>query len=263
MKKYELGFIGLGKMGSAILNGVIKNKIYEEKDICYFDISPNNQYSIALLKDEISVFSLSKKVILAIKPQVFDEVLSKIKNKNLDCTVISIAAGVKIEKIRYYLGDLEYIRVMPNTPFMISKGSCAIAKSDNVCNNTFESVKKIFESISYVAEVKEADLDAVVAASGSLPAYLYLFAKTFIEEASKKGLNEKVAKELVCNSIIGSSYMILESDKEIDTLIKDVCSPKGTTLAGLNELKENDFEEILRKCFNACFERSVELGGNK
>ena len=261
MKKYELGFIGLGKMGSAILGGVIKNKIYKAKDICFYDINvDNNVYNIDLLEDEIGVFKSSKKVILAIKPQVFDEVLSKVENEKLDCTVISIAAGVKIEKIRSYLGDLEYIRVMPNTPFMISKGSCAITKSENVKEKTFEEVKKIFESISYVAFVEEDDLDTVVAASGSLPAYLYLFAKTFIEEAMKKGLSEKIAKELVANSIIGSSYMILETDKSIDTLIKDVCSPKGTTLEGLNQLKENDFEEILRKCFDACYNRSKELG---
>lgn len=260
MKKYELGFIGLGKMGSAILDGVIKNKIYKEKEICFFDVNPNIKYNIALAKDEISVFENSKKVILAIKPQVFDEVLSKVGNIKLDCVVISIAAGIKIEKIKGYLGDLEYIRVMPNTPFMISKGSCAIAKSENVSIDTFKEVKKIFESISYVAEVEEDDMDTVVAASGSLPAYLYLFAKTFIEEAVKKGLSERVAKELVANSIIGSSYMILESKKDIDDLIKDVCSPKGTTLEGLKALQENDFEEILKKCFAACYERSKELG---
>ena len=143
---------------------------------------------------------------------------------------------------------------------MISKGSCAMAREKSVSDKTFDEVKKIFESISYVAKVNEEDMDTVVAASGSLPAYLYLFAKIFIEEAMKKGLNEDTAKKLVTNSIIGSSYMIQESDKSIDELIKDVCSPKGTTLEGLKQLEENDFEEILRKCFKACYDRSVELG---
>ena len=260
MKKYELGFIGLGKMGSAILDGVIKNNIYEESKICYFDINQNDKYKIDLLEDEKSVFKSSKRVILAIKPQIFDEVLSKVKGESINSIVISIAAGVKIEKIKSYLGEQEYIRVMPNTPFMISKGSCAIAKSDNVKDDTFESVIKIFESISFVAKVKEEDMDTVVAASGSLPAYLYLFAKVFIEEAVKKGLDERAAKELVANSIIGSSYMILESGKSVDSLISDVCSPKGTTLEGLKKLEENDFEDILRKCFDACYKRSKELG---
>ncbi|MBO7078679.1 MAG: pyrroline-5-carboxylate reductase [Bacilli bacterium] len=261
MKKYELGFIGLGKMGSAILSGVIKNNIYDVKDICFYDINGSaSTFNIDLLEDEKSVFSASKKVILAIKPQVFDEVLEKVKGSKYDCTIISIAAGVKIEKIKAYLGDLEYIRVMPNTPFMISKGSCAMAREKSVSDKTFDEVKKIFESISYVAKVNEEDMDAVVAASGSLPAYLYLFSKVFIEEAIKKGLSEDTAKKLVTNSIIGSSYMIQESDKSIDELIKDVCSPKGTTLEGLKQLEENDFEDILRKCFKACYDRSVELG---
>ena len=261
MKKYELGFIGLGKMGSAILSGVIKNNIYDKADICFYDVNKDNKFDINLLESEKEVFLNSKKVILAIKPQVFSEVLEKLKNEKYDCTVISIAAGIRISKIKAYLGDLEYIRVMPNTPFMISKGTCAMARGENVSDKTFKEVKKIFESISYVASVEESDMDTVVAASGSLPAYLYLFSKVFIEEAIKKGLSEETAKMLVTNSIIGSSYMIQESDKSIDELIKDVCSPKGTTLEGLKELEDNDFEEILRKCFKACYDRSVELGG--
>ena len=266
MKKYKLGFIGLGKMGYAILKGVISNKVYKEKEICFYDINEDNnnnirkEYQIALLKDEIDVLKSSEKVILAIKPQSFPEFLNKAKGNNYDCVVISIAAGIRIEKIKESLGDLKYIRLMPNTPMMIGYGSVGITRSDNVDDTTFNNVKKMFAGISKMVDVTEEEIDIVVSASGSMPAYLYTFAKAFIEEAVKKGLSEDKAKALVCESIIGSCHMINESGKDLDTLIKDVCSPKGTTLAGLDVLKENDFEEIIKKCFDACYDRSVELG---
>ena len=266
MKKYKLGFIGLGKMGYAILKGVISNNVYKEKDICFYDINEENnnkirnEYQISLLKDEIDVLNNSEKVILAIKPQSFNAFLEKAKGKKYDCVVISIAAGIRIEKIKAALGDLKYIRLMPNTPMMIGYGSVGIARSDNVDNATYADVKKMFASISKMVDVTEDEIDIVVSASGSMPAYLYTFAKAFIEEAVKKGLSVDKAKALVCESIIGSCHMITDSNKDIDTLIKDVCSPKGTTLAGLDVLKENDFEEIIKKCFDACYDRSIELG---
>ena len=266
MKKYKLGFIGLGKMGYAILKGVISNNVYQEKDVCFYDVNEENnnkirsEYQINLLKDEIDVLNNSEKVILAIKPQCFKDFLEKAKDKKYDCVVISIAAGIRIEKIKAALGDLKYIRLMPNTPMMIGYGSVGITRSDNVDDKTYTDVKKMFASISKMVDVTEDEIDIVVSASGSMPAYLYTFAKAFIEDAVNKGLSEDKAKTLVCESIIGSCHMITESNKDIDTLIKDVCSPKGTTLAGLDVLKENDFEEIIKKCFDACYDRSIELG---
>ena len=266
MKKYKLGFIGLGKMGYAILKGVISNNVYQEKDICFYDINEENnnkirnEYQISLLKDEIDVLNNSEKVILAFKPQSFNAFLEKAKDKKYDCVVISIAAGIRIGKIKAALGDLKYIRLMPNTPMMIGYGSVGITRSDNVDDKTYADVKKMFASISKMVDVTEDEIDIVVSASGSMPAYLYTFAKAFIEEAVKKGLSEDKAKALVCESIIGSCHMITDSNKDIDTLIKDVCSPKGTTLAGLEVLKDNDFEEIIKKCFDACYDRSIELG---
>ena len=266
MKKYKLGFIGLGKMGYAILKGVVSNKVYKEEDICFFDINEDNtnnirkEYKIDLLKDEIDVLKNSEKVILAIKPQSFNDFLAKAKGNIYDCVIISIAAGIRIERIKAALGDLKYIRLMPNTPMIIGYGTVGITRSDNVDDKTYKDVKKMFESISKLVDVSEDEIDIVVSASGSMPAYLYTFAKAFIEEAVKKGLSEDKAKALVCESIIGSCHMITDSNKDIDTLIKDVCSPKGTTLAGLDVLKENDFEEIIKKCFDACYDRSIELG---
>lgn len=266
MMKYKLGFIGLGKMGYAILKGVVSNNVYQDKDICFFDINEDNnnkikkEYDIDLLKDEIEVLKNSEKVILAIKPQSFPAFLEKAKGNIYNCVIISIAAGIRINKIKEALGDLQYIRLMPNTPMMIGYGSVGITKSHNVDDNTYNDVKKMFAPISKLVDVTEDEIDIVVSASGSMPAYLYTFAKAFIEEAVKKGLSEDKAKTLVCESIIGSCHMIIESGKDINTLIKDVCSPNGTTLAGLDKLKENDFEEIIKKCFDACYDRSIELG---
>lgn len=267
MKKYKLGFLGLGKMNGAILDGILSSSLYKEEDILVYchknDFSNriiNNHNLLNFANDEIDLFERVEKVIIGIKPQSFDNVFSKFENKKFNLTVISIAAGIKIEYLKKYLGDNKYIRCMPNTPSMIGLGSIAICKSDNVDNDTFLDVKKIFESIGVVEEIKEDQMDIIIPLNGSMPAYLYEFAKVFIEKGISEGVDENIAKSLVVDAIIGSANMIKKQDKTIEELISDVCSKGGTTIAGLDELRKNDFSKTIEKCYDACVNRSIELG---
>ena len=102
-------------------------------------------------------------------------------------------------------------------------------------------------------------MDATLPLNGSMPAYLYLFAKSFIDIAVKNGVDYETAKKLTAESIISSSKMILSSPDSIDTLINNVCSKGGTTIAGLYELYDNNFKEAVEKCYDACYRRSIEL----
>jgi len=261
--KYKLGILGLGKMGYSILSGIIKSNLYKKDDILLFDV--NDKIIDSLTNDgfkfsssETELFENVEMVIIAIKPQMFNNLLS-LNLKDLNLVVISIAAGKTISDLKEIFGDQKFVRVMPNTPALILSSATALARGENVEDEVFNKVKKIFESVGITAEIAESKMNEVIPVNGSMPAYLYYFVQAFIDEAVNEGLDYETAKKLACEAVIGSAKMILETDKPIDELINDVCSPGGTTLAGLDVLKEEKFQEIIKKCFKACVNRAYEL----
>ena len=148
---------------------------------------------------------------------------------------------------------------MPNTPALISCGATAIARGENVDEETFSNVKEIFSSIGVVEEINENKMNEIIPINGSMPAYLYYFVQAFIEQGVKDGIDYEVAKKLACEAVIGSAKMILETDKSIDQLIKDVCSPGGATLEGLYVFENEKFKETIYKASIACVNKAYDL----
>lgn len=267
MKTYKLGMLGVGKMGGSILSGIIKQQIFLKEDILLYDVNEdiqkeysNNGYTFS--KNEKELIKKSEIIILAIKPQMF----KTLKELNFDINnkvIVSIAAGKTFEDLKEIFGEQKYIRVMPNTPALISCGASAISKSDNVTEEEFNKIKNIFSSIGVVEEIDEKLMNEIIPINGSMPAFLYYFVLAFIKEGVKNGLDYEVCKKLACNAIIGSSKIILESDKEISQLINDVCSPGGTTLAGLKVFEEYNLNDIISKTSYECVKRAYELSNIK
>lgn len=260
--KYQLGILGLGKMGSSILSGIIKSKIYQKEEVLLFDVNDElkKKYSDLGYKfsdSEQSLIDNVEMLILAIKPQMF-KVLNNLKINN-DLVVISIAAGKTIKDLEEIFGKQQFIRVMPNTPSLISYGATAITKSNNVLEETFNKAKNIFESIGVVEEIDESLMNEIIPVNGSMPAFLYYFVEAYIDDATSCGIPYESAKRLACEAVIGSAKMILETGKPIEELINDVCSPGGATLEGLRVLKENNFQEIIKESNKACIKRAYEL----
>lgn len=261
MKK--LGILGVGKMGGSILEGIKNSMLLESRDILFY--TPNEAHQkkyiskgYTLAENEKDLFENSENILLAIKPQMFSSVLEVAKSIDFNYrAVISIAAGKSINGIQSYFKNATIIRAMPNTPAFIQCATTTICS--NRKNEAYDFAKGIFSSIGKVVEVEEVQIDAALPLNGSMPAYLYLFAKAFIENGVKYGLSYAAAKDLCCNAIIGSAQMILSSSDSIDTLIQNVCSKGGTTLAGLDQLYDNRFEDSISKCFTACFNRAKEL----
>ena len=261
MKKYKLGILGIGNMGGSILEGILKTSIYNKEEIFLYDINPSvaQKYSeLSFSKNEKELIENVEILILAIKPQM----LTAIENIKFDISslvVVSVVAGKTIEDLEKIFGKQQFIRVMPNTPALIKEGATAISRTSNISDEVFEKVKKIFLSIGTVEEIPDNLMNEVIPLNGSMPAFLYYFAKSFIEKAVKNGLDYEIAKRLACNAIIGSADMIVKSGKDIDTLIKDVCSPKGATLEGIKVLEENKVNEKLEKVSDATIKRAYEL----
>lgn len=261
--KYKLGILGLGKMGSSILFGIIRSNLYSKDEVLLYDVNEEVKND---LKSKGFKFSCNEQelvenvdtLLIAIKPQMFYK-LKELNYSNLSLTVVSIAAGKTIANLQEIFGNQKFIRVMPNTPALISSGATAIARGENVDEETFSKVKQIFASIGVVEEIKENKMNEIIPINGSMPAYLYYFIQAFIEQGVKDGIDYEVAKKLACEAVIGSAKMILETDKSIDQLIKDVCSPGGATLEGLYVFENEKFKETIYKASIACVNKAYDL----
>lgn len=261
MKKYKLGILGIGNMGGSILNGILNASIYNKEDVLIYDIDQtklNVFCNIKAATSEKEIIENVDKLILAIKPQMMN-VLKSIDFNNSNLIVISIVAGKTVSDLKDIFGDVKIVRVMPNTPCLINEGATALSRSSNVTDYEFNEVKKMFSSIGLAVEIPDNLMNEIIPVNGSMPAFLYYFAKCFIEKAVKDGIDYSTAKALCVQGIIGSAKMIEKSDKSIDELIKDVCSPKGATLEGLKVFEKYNTKEILEEVSNATINRAYEL----
>lgn len=259
---YQLGFLGMGKMGSSILRGVLSEGVVRPGDVAFYAPSQQtqNQYTaqgLRLAKNEQDLLEISNLIILAIKPQKYDEILKNVQDLDFTGkTVVSLAPGKSIAYLKRLLPGAKVVRAMPNTPALITEAVTTIAFD----GEPVEEVLHIFSTIGTYAIVKEKQIDEAIPLQGSMPAYLFEFAKTFVEEGASYGIEYEEAKKLALNSIIGSCLLALRSEDDFDTLINNVCSKGGSTIAGLNRLRERGFAEAIKECYEACVARSIELG---
>ena len=251
----------MGKMGSSILRGIINNGLYQKEEIAFYAPSLLTQekyqnLGIALKEDERALVSSSDIIILAVKPQKYDEILAKLKDIPTEGKIfVSLAPGKTIAMLTKRLVGAAVCRAMPNTPAQIGKATTTLSFN----GTSISSVIDIFSSIGSITIIEESKIEEAIPLQGSLPAYLFLFAKAFIEKGKEHGLSEAEAKELLFNSIIGSAHLALASNEDIDTLIDQVCSKGGSTIEGLYKLKDGHFEDAVKDCYEACLKRGKEL----
>ncbi|MDR0986527.1 MAG: pyrroline-5-carboxylate reductase [Ruminococcus sp.] len=260
----SIGFIGAGNMGSAIIKG-IQSSLPEVK-ISVFDpnLDKTKLNGIDILKCEAAILDSCKYVVLAVKPQILPEVLGKIKGNVTDETVlISICAGISGAFIETAIGRaVKTVLVMPNTPLMVGEGATVLSRLMEVTDEEFAFVKSIFGASGVVAEIPYDKMNEIICVNASSPAFIYLFAKPFIEFAEENGIKESAAKLLFSQALIGAAKMIRKSGYSIDELIKMVSSPGGTTLAGLSALYDGNFTETVTEACKRCTDRAYELSGD-
>lgn len=261
----NVGFIGTGNMGYAIMKGISESSLKENVKIHAFDIKQESLERCStfatLCTSEKEVLQKCKYVFLAVKPQVIDGVLKTIKDfVTEDTVIVSILAGITGEYIKSQtIPNAKIVLVMPNTPLLLNEGASALAKVEPVTDDEFNFVRSIFDSCGKTAILTPDKMKEVIAINGSSPAFIYLYAKAFIDYAKENGISEKSATDLFAQSLIGSAKMITNSGYTLDELIKMVSSPGGTTLAGLDELYKGDLEGITKKCCESCTKRAYEL----
>ena len=262
----SVGFIGAGNMGFAIIKGIAGTNLRDSVKLYAYDPKPEmlerlSEFGVSPCNTEKELAEKCDYVFLAVKPQQLESVLdSAAAGLSESKVIISICAGITAEYIQSKtLPNAKVVLVMPNTPLLLGEGASALAKNSAVSDSEFDFVKNIFASCGKVAVVPENKMKEIIAVNGSSPAFIYLFAKAFVEYASAEGIDEKAAKELFAQSLIGSAKMITDSGYTIDELIKMVSSPGGTTLAGLQELYDGNLESTVKKACESCTKRAYEL----
>ena len=269
MSDIKLGFIGAGNMASAIIKSIINSGYIKSEHLYVYDVIEEKANTFAsngitVCKDLSSLVKMSDFVFLCVKPQSFCDVANVISPYlTIDKCVVSIMAGIKISTIKE---SLEFnpcvIRIMPNTPLLLSMGASALCRSNDVSDDKFNFVFDIFSRCGKAIETDESKISAVTAISGSGPAYFFKFARAAIEQGVELGLTNEEALTLLCQTMRGSADMLELSKKSADDLITMVTSPKGTTLAANESFDKNSFEPIVKEAIKACYDRAVELSGD-
>ncbi len=261
-----VGFIGAGNMGFAIIKGIAESESSKDVSLYAYELDSEKAerlkaYGVTVCSSQEELVESCKYIFLAIKPQQFDSVFDKVGTSfTTDKVIISICAGITAEYIESRtVQGAKVVLVMPNTPFLLGEGASALSRNANVTDDEFGFVKNIFDLGGKASVVPVDKMKEVIAINGSSPAFIYLFAKAFVDYAKSVDIDENTAKELFSQSLIGSAKMITDSGYTIDELIKMVSSPGGTTLAGLQELYDGKLVETTTKACESCTRRAYEL----
>lgn len=261
----NVGFIGAGNMGHAIMKGILRSELSGITLYAYDSyahaMERTAEMGVKAASGEADVVRNCKYVFLAIKPQQLDIVLDAIKESvSSDTVIVSICAGITDEYIASKtISGAKVVLVMPNTPLLLGEGATALSRSDSVSDEEFALVCDIFGSSGIYSVIPKDKMKEIIAINGSSPAFIYLYAKYFIDYADSVGIGREAATELFAKSLIGSAKMITDSGKSIDELIEMVSSKGGTTIAGLEKLRSNGLDKAVTECCEACTKRAYEL----
>ena len=271
MYSKELGIIGTGKIGSALLKRLISTNTIDRSKIIIFDIDENKRNKLSEeFKVEYAVSNeelarSSKYILVAVIPQVIDTVLKEIKTIiTNEQVIISIAAGVSFNHINKFINpSVGLIRIMTNTPALIGAAATAIAHNENIKDHQLEFVKGIFDAVGMVVELEERHLDAVTGLSGSGPAYIFIIIEALADGGVKMGLPRDIAVNLAAQTVLGSAKLLLKTKKHPAELKDMVSTPGGTTITAIHELESAKIRATLIRAVEAATIKSKSLNSEK
>ena len=262
----KIGFIGMGNMGYAMLNGL--RRIYDKGDIVFTDISESRRQQVSIetgvkaVESNPECVNAVKYVVLAVKPQFYPDVIKSIRDVlKSDHVLISIAPGISIADLNKELGeDKRIVRAMPNTPALLGQGMTGVSfDAEKFSVEERGVIDDFFSSFGKYEKVDEKLMSAVVCASGSSPAYVYMFIEALADSAVKYGMPRDKAYAFVAQAVKGSAETVLKTGAHPAKLKDDVCSPAGTTIAGVAALEEYGFRNSIIKATDACYRKAEHI----
>lgn len=267
MKK-TIGFIGAGRMGGAIIKGLLSSESFEDFNVIASTASKESakqksqEFGIEVLTDNNKIAQKSDVIMLCVKPFYLKEVLDSIKNDiNENQIIISIAAGISTKSMEKTIGKkVSVIRCMPNTPSLVNEGMSAICKGAFTKDEDLKLAQDIFEQVGKCIISQENLIDAITGVSGSGPAFFYQMIESLADGGVKLGLDKETAVQLSAQTALGAAKMILDIDKTPATLRGEVVTPGGTTEQGLLVLEKRNIQEILEETVAKTAQKAKELG---
>ncbi|MFZ0828209.1 MAG: pyrroline-5-carboxylate reductase [Verrucomicrobiia bacterium] len=264
----KIGFLGAGKMATALAKGFIRAELVVPKEIIASDPHDAARKNFATeigakaVTANVEVVKFAQILILATKPDQVSTVLAEICGKFTgNHLLISIAAGVTLSKLEAALpSGAHVVRVMPNTPALVGAGASAFALGKSATATDGELAKKLLSAVGMAIQVKESLLDAVTGLSGSGPAYVYQFIEALSDGGVAAGLPRDVASSLAAQTVLGAAKMVLETGQHPGALKDQVTSPGGTTIEGLHELEKGRLRAVVMSAVRAATEKSKKLG---
>ena len=262
----KLGFIGTGNMAGAIMGGIIKNGVLKPEEIIGSDIleagreKVHSLYGICVTDDNREA-AKAEIVVLSVKPQYYEQTIAQIRDEITDEQVIvTLAPGKTLEWLQGQFGkDVKIVRTMPNTPAMVGAGMMAACANALVTKEELEKVLTILRSFGEVEVVSEHLIDAVVSASGSSPAYVFMMIEAMADAAVADGMPRPQAYKFAAQAVMGSAKMVLETGKHPGELKDMVCSPAGTTIEAVQVLEERGFRSAIIEAMRVCAEKSRNM----
>jgi pyrroline-5-carboxylate reductase len=265
----QIGFIGGGQMGEALIKGIITSGLYQRENILVAE--PNDfrrkhletTYSIKTYHSNEPILEGCRIVLLCVKPQTMRSLLEDCRDRiHSDHILISVAAGLPIS---FYINTIgksgtKIIRVMPNTPALVLEGVSAISRNVNVTDQELLAAEEIFLAVGEVVILDESHLDAVTGLSGSGPAYVFSFVEALIDAGVKSGLTRAVSEKLALQTVSGSVKLLKESGEHPAALRGKVTSPGGTAITAIHVLEKVGFHGIIMDVVESAVKRSKELG---
>ena len=258
----NIGFIGAGNMGYAMLKGALSS--ISPENVGVTDRSFDKAESIAQetgvrhFESNADCVKNCKYLVFSIKPQVYENVVDEIRKFVDDSKIIiSLAPNVSIEMLNGMFGkNVRVVRLMPNTPALVGEGMTGYCYDDALFNEEEKTfLADLFNSFGKAVKVSEKIMSAVVCASGSSPAYVFMFIDALADSVVKYGMSRDAAYTFVAQTVLGSAKMVLESGEHPGVLKDRVCSPGGTTIRAVEKLEECGLRNALFKATEACYNK--------
>jgi len=263
-----IAFVGAGNMAGALIRGLVGTATVPADQIIAADPDEarlsllESELGIRVTRDNGEAVREAAVVVLAIKPQVFAQVLPGIATAMVaETLLVSIAAGISTRMIEGAVPPgSRVIRTMPNTPALVGAGATAIAAGSHASDADLEVAETLFRSVGISVRVPEAQIDAVTGLSGSGPAYVFAMIEALRDAGAREGLPEETALRLASQTVFGAARLLLDEGEAPEVLRERVTSPGGTTRAGLDALAQAGFTDAIVGAVRAATRRSVELG---
>ena len=261
----KYGFLGCGNMGGAIARALAKTtkNIMLTSKSAETAVNLSKELGCEHTSDNAALIETCDVVFLAVKPQMAADVLTPLVPllQKYKPVLVSMAAGLTLSRIEAMAGgSLPVVRIMPNTPVSIGKGMITYCYNSLVDASVVNTILQALCHAGRFDRIEETQMDAATAAAGCSPAYAYMFIDAIAQGAEACGLPREKALVYAAEAVAGAAQLLLTSGKEPSDLKNAVCSPGGSTLAGVKVLEEEGFVKITADAICSAYKRNIELG---